>query len=62
VHNLTHLSKKLKGLTAVQPAPLPAPPTVAPVGFSLTLSTLIMDNNGIQVGVLGGVLDELNTL
>jgi hypothetical protein len=60
--NLMHLSKKLKGLMAVQPAPLPAPPTVAPVGFSLTLSTPIMDNNGIQVGVWGRVLGELNAL
>jgi hypothetical protein len=62
VRNLTHVCEKLKGLTVVQPAPLPAPPTFAPVGFSLTLSTPIMDDNGVQVGVLGGVLGELNAL
>jgi hypothetical protein len=62
VCNLMHLSKKLKGLTAVQPAPLPAPPTVTPVGFSLTFSTPIMDDNGIQVEVLDGVFGKLNAL
>ncbi len=62
VCNLTHISRKLKRLMVVQPAPLPAPPTVAPMRFSLTLSTPIMYDNGIQVGVLGGVLGKLNTL
>ncbi len=60
-NNLIHLNDKikliLKSQVATTPPPL-EPSVVTSVVFSLCLTTPIMDNNGIELGVFKGVMDE----
>ncbi len=60
ISNLTYLNDKIKGLMKIQ-AP-PPPPVLTQAPFSLCLTTLIADSNGMQIGVFGDVMDELATL